>query len=359
MNSKFIRTMPLIAVLAAALTAAGCASDKAKSTGSPEASSAVSPATTSTAAPATTAAPAAKTVYPLTIENFTKPGEAGAWSAKKQTFDEAPKRVVANTQGAAELLIKLGLTDTMVGVAALYGSGDATIADEFKKIPVLAEGYVGKELVVGASPDLVMGRGGLYADADWGNGTVDGLNELGIKTYVQNASVEGATLQGLYKDIEELGQIFDVQEKAADFAAELKARAEALKQQALEGGKTYAYVSDAGDGAIATYSGNLDTYQADVLSLLGLKNTFGDVTGEISKEQLVATNPDILLISYYSGAPDPEKSIAAFYADPSLQSLNAVKNKAIYIIDFNQFWGYSYSIFDGAEKLAKELSAKP
>ncbi|MNC18728.1 iron-dicitrate transporter substrate-binding subunit [compost metagenome] len=163
----------------------------------------------------------------------------------------------------------------------------------------------------------------------------------------------------MYKDIEQLGQIFDVHENAAAYIGELKQRAQTLKDNAAAGGeKTFAYVSDGGNGAIAIYSGNVDTFAGDVLGLLGLKNSFGTVTGDISKEQLIATNPDVLLLSVYTGGVDPEATLKAFYADPSLQSLNAVKNKTIYPIDFNQFWGYSYSIFDGAEKLASELLAK-
>lgn len=43
---------------------------------------------------------AAQTTYPLTVSNYTT--ENGTWVAKEQTFDKAPERVVANTQGAAE-----------------------------------------------------------------------------------------------------------------------------------------------------------------------------------------------------------------------------------------------------------------
>lgn len=73
----------------------------------------------------------AETTYPVTVSNYTT--ENGTWVKKDQTFDKAPERVVANTQGAAELMIRLGLTDKLVGVAALFGSVPDDIADEFKK----------------------------------------------------------------------------------------------------------------------------------------------------------------------------------------------------------------------------------
>ncbi|WP_229521916.1 ABC transporter substrate-binding protein [Paenibacillus monticola] len=355
MKNVFSKYVPLTAVLLMAVMIAACSSNTQNQN---EAANSTAGADSNTQAEE--AAPSSKTVYPLTVENFTNNGEGTEWKAKSQIFDKAPEKVVANTQGAAELLIKLGLTDKMVGVAALYGEGDPAVAEEFKKIPVISKEYASKELVVGASPDLVLGRSDLYADADWGVGTVEGLNELGIKTFVQNTSVKGATLESLYKDIEQLGQIFDVQEKASAYIEELNKRAQTLKDAtAASGEKTFAYVSDGGEGAIAIYSGNTDTFAGDVLGLLGLKNSFGTVTGDISKEQLIATNPDVLLLSSYTGGPDSEQTLGAFYADASLQSLNAIKNKTIYVIDFNQFWGYSYSIFDGADKLASELVTKP
>ncbi|UQZ35955.1 hypothetical protein C2I18_21915 [Paenibacillus sp. PK3_47] len=355
MRVQLKRFVPLLAVLMLAVMISACSSNTQNENTAASPSEPANSSSTNTSAEATTA-PSTKTVYPLTIENYTNNGEGTEWKTKSQTFDKAPEKVVANTQGAAELLIKLGLTDKMVGVAALYGAGDPAVQEEFKKIPVISENYASKELVVGASPDLVLGRAGLYADADWGVGTVEGLNELGIKTFVQSTSIEGATLDSLYKDIEQIGQIFDVQETAAAYIEELKQRAEALKSTA-DGVKTFAYVSDGGNGAIAVYSGNIDTFAGDVLGLLGLKNSFGTVTGDVSKEQLIAENPDVMLMSVYTGGLDPQETLKAFYADPSLQSLTAIKNKAIYLIDFNQFWGYSYSIFDGAEKLAAELAA--
>ncbi|WP_244444670.1 ABC transporter substrate-binding protein [Paenibacillus camerounensis] len=357
MKKSFKRFMPLLAVLLLVGILSACSSN----TKNENASAATAVPAANTAAEATeapTAAPSTSTVYPLTIENYTNNGEGTEWTAKSVTFDKAPEKVVANTQGAAELLIKLGLTDKMVGVAALYGAGDPSVQEDFKKIPVISENYASKELVVGASPDLVLGRADLFADADWGVGTVEGLNGLGIQTYLQNTSVKGATLDSLYKDIEQIGQIFDVQENATAYIGELKQRAQAIKDQAAaSNAKTFAYVSDGGNGAIAIYSGNIDTFAGDVLGLLGITNSFGDVTGDVSKEQLLATNPDVLLLSVYTGGVDPQETLKAFYADPSLQSLNAIKNKAIYLIDFNQFWGYSYSIFDGAEKLLSDILA--
>lgn len=296
------------------------------------------------------------TNYPMTISNYSL--DDGVWSDKDQIFKVAPQRVVANNQSTAELLIRLGLTESIVGVAALYGETETDISDAFARIPVLSENYVGKELTLGASPDLVVGRADLFADAEWGVGTVRELNALGINTYLLNTGKKGATVDALFKDIAEIGEIFNVQAHAAEFSDTLKARLNSLaeklsgEQQILE----YAYVSVA-DGNLSVYSGSNDTFQNSVLNIIKLENAFknADASSEITMEQFVSANPDVLLISYYNGGPDPVKSIEQIYNMKALQSISAIQNKRIFIIDFSQFWGYSYQIIDGAEQLSKEL----
>lgn len=71
------------------------------------------------------------------------------------------------------------------------------------------------------------------ADSDWGVGTVDGLNDMNIRTFLQTTNHQG-TLDSLYNDIAQLGQIFDVQDNAAKFTESLKARVEAIKSSVVD-----------------------------------------------------------------------------------------------------------------------------
>jgi iron complex transport system substrate-binding protein len=350
MNHMLKKSMPFTLFLSFMLLLAACSGNTANN-GNANSGASATPEPTAAAEETS-----GRTVYPLVVDNFALGGEGAGWQDKQQTFDKAPERVVANTQPAAELLIRLGLTDKIVGVAALYSEGSPDIAEEFAKIPVLSKEYVGKELVVGADPELVIGRADLFADADWGVGTVEGLNELGIKTYMQSTGRKGATVDALYKDIETLGQIFDVQEKAGELIASYKEKAAAIKAAApSDEQRTFAYISMGANDTVAVYSGINDTYQSDALGLLNLKNAFGDVEGEISVEKLVEANPDILLYSNYAGGPDLETTVAAIYAAPALQSMTAIQNKQIQVINFDDFWGYGPEIFVGVEKLGDNL----
>lgn len=314
----------MILVLAACSSSNG-GSEDANGSSQQAAESSTTNATTNGEQTDADASAPAETTYPVTVSNYTT--ENGTWVKKDQTFDKAPERVVANTQGAAELMIRLGLTDKLVGVAALFGSVPEDIADEFKQIPVLAEGYVGKEVTIGATPDLVVGRGGLFEDADWGVGTVSSLNDMGIKTYVQSTSVPDASLDSLYQDITELGEIFNVQANAAAYIETLKARENALSARASAETINYASFSDNGDGTIGIYNGNGDTFIESAMSLINMHNMLINETGTLSLEKLIEINPDAMIISRYAGGIDPEQTIEKLLANKQVQNINAVKNK--------------------------------
>ncbi|WP_414839305.1 ABC transporter substrate-binding protein [Carnobacterium sp. TMP28] len=295
--------------------------------------------------------------FPLTLDNYTVSSEGAEFSAKDITYKSRPTSIVANNQGTAELLLQLGLGEDMVGVAALYGEGDKTVAEEFSNIPVLSKEYVGKELVVGANPDIVIGRGQLFASAEWGTGTVEELNELDIQTYIQATSTSEATFDDLYADIENLGNLFTVQEKAQKFSDDIQKRMDKLIETVPANQETinYAYIFDAEGTNVNIYSGSTDTYLNDSLSYMKLNNAFASATGEISVEALLEANPDVLLLVNYTGGRDPKESLADLKANEALSSLTAIKEDRIYTIDYNQFWSYGYQILSGMEELSTQV----
>ncbi|OJF93910.1 ABC transporter substrate-binding protein [Alkalibacterium sp. 20] len=298
-----------------------------------------------------------ETAFPLTLDNYTVSSEGAEFSEKEITYESRPESIVANNQGTAELLLQLGLADDITGVAALYGAGDEAVAEDFSSIPVLAEGYVGKELVVGADPDIVVGRGQLFSNAEWGTGTVEELNELDIQTYIQATSTTGATFDDLYADIDNLGELFTVEENAQEFSDDVQTRMDALvagvpeDQEPLD----YAYIFGAEGTNVDIYSGAADTYLNDALSYMDLNNTFADAAGEISVEALLEADPDVLLMVNYTGGRAPEDSMADLKANEALSSLTAIQEDRVYTIDYNQFWSYGYQILTGMEKLSTQV----
>ncbi|MGE7093478.1 ABC transporter substrate-binding protein [Lysinibacillus sp. NPDC048646] len=294
--------------------------------------------------------------YPLTIQSFTKAEGGTTWDKKDQVFDKAPERIMANTRPAAELLLHLGLGDKIVGVGANFGEPDKSVEEAYSKLNILSDEYVGKEVTLGTNPDLVFGRGGLFDNADWGVGTVDTLNDMNIKTYVLESSVTGGTYDSIYKDIENIGEIFSVQDKADNFIKELKDRQTAItsKLESIKDHKTFAYLHTNDPKELFVYPAHDETFFNDAFKMIKLDNIFEDELGDVSVETLIESDPDVLIIPNWDGS-DLEKVREAIYANPKLSSMKAIKNKQIYIVDYNYLFGYGYNTIDGMELLAKEM----
>ncbi|OAH57105.1 ABC transporter [Domibacillus aminovorans] len=294
--------------------------------------------------------------YPLTIQNYTKAEGGTTWEKKDQVFDKAPERIMANTRPAAELLLHLGLGDKIVGVGANFGAPDQSVEEEYSKLNILSDEYVGKEVTLGTNPDLVFGRGGLFDNADWGVGTVDTLNDMDIKTYVLESSVTGGTYDSIYKDIENIGEIFSAQDKADSFIKELKDRKAAVtsKLESIKEHKTFAYLHTNDPKELYVYPAHDETFFNDAFNMVKLDNLFKDETGEVSIETLIETDPDVLILPDWDDT-DFEKLKEEIYANPKLSSMKAIKNKQIYIVDYNYMFGYGYNTIDGMELLAKEM----
>ncbi len=303
------------------------------------------------------------TSYPLTVKNYTKAEGAAEWQEKTIIFEQAPERIVATTRTAAEFLIHLGLADKIVGVGGVFGKPDESVSQEFNKLKNLGKSYITKEVAMSVNPDFIFGRGGLFDNADWGVGTVDALNQMGINTYVMESSVPGGTFDSIYKDIETIGKIFGVQEKAQEFAAELKGRQEKVQNalKVIKQDKTFAYIHSSEPESLSVYAAYNDTFFSDMFKMLKLKNVFEKEQGEISVEALIEQNPNILVTLHWdtegeaATQKDENATIKNIMTNAKLESLDAVKNKQVFVANYNHLFGYSYQTLDGVEKLAKEL----
>lgn len=308
---------------------------------------------------ASTSSEAAST-YPLTISNFTKAEGGTEWTAKDQTFIEAPKKVLANSQPAAELLLHLGLKDRIAGVGATFGAADASVADEYAELNDLGSDYISKETALSVDPDMIYGRGGLFDNQDWGVGTVDSLNEMGIPTYVQETSVTGATFDSVYKDIENLGKIFDVPEAAAAFEQELKDRQAALEDKVADKEvQTFAHLFMSDPSVVSVYAAQDESFFNSNFEMIKLDNVFKDYSGEVSVETLIETDPDVLIVGDWStieGSVSGDEIIQGLYDNEKLSSMKAIKNKQAYALDYNYLFGYGYQALTGLEQLVDEMA---
>ncbi len=301
-----------------------------------------------------------QTTYPLRIKNYKKSVGSDSkahptWPESTQTFTHAPKKVLANTRPMAELLLHLGLEKSIAGVGAVFGEKDESVADEFDKLKSLGDNYIPQETALSVNPDMVFGRGGLFEKSEWGVGTVESLNEMNIPTYIMKTSIKGGTFDSIYGDIDNLGKIFDVKSAADKFKGELKAREAALKDSLKEVKKTqtFAYIHSNDPADISGYSLTGDTFSVSLFNMLKLKQAYDAPTGTVSIEKIIESDPDIIIIPKWDDTNNAEKTVKGLYNSDKVSNLKAIKNKKVYILNYNYMFGYGYQSLAGFEDFAK------
>ncbi|GAA0777381.1 ABC transporter substrate-binding protein [Clostridium subterminale] len=291
-----------------------------------------------------------KTTYPMTFDAFDSEG-----NVYKQTFNEAPKKVITNNQTSTELLLTLGLKDSIIGTGDLDTPMLENLKADYESIPAIAnKGDVAKEVVVGSGADLVIGRSASFKDDRYGS--IPSLNEVGINTYVQLASKMNTdiSLDTIIQDVRNVGTIFDVQDKANKLADSLQDSLDNIKSKVSTNGerkKVMLIVNYSGESFTA-YGANA-SLQKEMLNVLNADNVIAK-GGSISLENIISSNPDhIVYVTANKNAIVDNDAVDRILAEPTLQNVEAIKNKNIVSVEYTELMGYGYRTFDCLEKLAK------
>jgi len=264
----------------------------------------------------------AATTYPLSIENC----------GHTVTLDAAPERVVAIKSTATELLLSLGLAQSIVGVGFLDGPVPAHLATD---LPVLSDKLPGQEVVLGVEPDFIYGGWESNFAAD-GAGERPALAALGIATYVAPAACRSIkptklTFDQLFAEITEIGAIFDVEDNAAALLAEQRSTLAAIAPD-RRGLTAFWYSS----GTKTPYVGAGSNAPAMMMEALGLANIFADVDDgwtSASWEAIVDANPDvIILVDAAWNSADQKKKLLA--ENPITRELDAVRHERYLVVPF-------------------------
>ena len=274
--------------------------------------------------------------YPVTITNC----------GERKTFDKAPERVITNDIGITEIMFALGLEGQMAGyVTPAYKSSDGGVPwmDAYDRTRWLSKGKVNKELVVDHKADLVF--------AGWNYGFNEGegftpatLDKLGIDSYLLTESCRNgkgkargvmSPLEALYTDLETLGTLFDVEERAAklikDFrkqVADTQAKAPAKKD------RPRVFLYDANEDKPLT-SGKF-AGPHDIITKAGGDHIMKDLEDSwvtVGWETVVDRDPEIIVINNYGdvSAKQKERFLKSF---PPLKNVSAVKNDRIFTLDY-------------------------
>lgn len=278
--------------------------------------------------------------YPVTIENC----------GVKTTYDKAPQRVVTNDVGIAEIMFALGLEDHMAGyVAPDYKAGrddkgEAPWKSGYDKVKWLSKKEINKELVLDAKADLVF-AGWNYGFGEGNAFTPAALKKLGVGSYVLTESCHnGGTgksrgvmppLEALYTDLETLGKVFDVEDRARTLVEGFKKRvADAQAGVPKDGRAPRVFLYD--DGRDKPLTAGTFAGPHDIITKAGGDHVMKDLKDSwvtVGWETVVERDPEVIVINNYGNVSAEEKK-KFLMSYPPLAGVSAIKNDRVFVLDY-------------------------
>ncbi|TDD06277.1 iron transporter [Nonomuraea deserti] len=275
-----------------------------------------------------------------------------------------PQRAVVYEGGSADKMFALGLTDHVHGYVMPPANPPVTEspwASEYAEVEFLGDDLLNGELVVDARSDFVV-AGWRSGFSDQRGITPEILDGLKIQSFMHTESCfnypghpERVTpFEALYTDLERLGRIFGVEDRARMLIAGYRERVEAVRAQAPKGDPIPVFLYDSGTDKPFTAGSQVPPN--DIIRFAGGRNIFGDLDArwsEVTWEAVVQARPEVIIILDYGDKPAQEK-IEFLKEFPATSKLPAVVNDRFHVLDYNEGISGPRNI-DGLEGFAAYL----
>lgn len=294
---RFLLPVVLIAVFAAACSPGG------RSSPTPAAS--VAPASSPpTTAPSPTPVPS----FPVTLTDD---------EGTEITIAAEPQKIISLTPATTEILFTIGAGDRVVAKV----EDVASFPPESVDIPDVATfAGVDVEQIVALEPDLVISAGKGLTQGD----AVEQLRRADVPVLV----IYPTTVDGGLAGIRLIGQATGLGDVADALAIGMEERIDELERlaaTAAEQPRVFYEISDQG----GLFTPPADSIYGEMFRLAGAEPISGDPSYAISLEELVAADPEVILLG--DAAYGVTAEIVA--ARPGWKGMTAVKDGAIFPID--------------------------
>ena len=256
------------------------------------------------------------------------------------TIENPPERIVSLSPANSEILFALGLDEKIVGVTEYCTYPEAALSKE--KIGGFSTVNIEKVSVL--NPDLIVAADGNSEE------TVAHLRELGFTVITINADTIDTTLD----DILLLGKATGADDEAEVLVSSMKEDlAEIAEKTSAEEKPTILHCMWT-DPLWVSGSG---TFQDEMITAAGGVNAAADEGGwvALTMEKFLTMNPDIIVVDSGNGmgvgADDALRDF--FLKDPRMQSLSAVQNEHVYVVNADIIDRGGPRIVEGVEALAE------
>lgn len=301
-----------------------------------------------------------KTIYPIEVISYDSNGKPVT-----QVFEKAPSRIITTNLSAIETLLELGLGNKIIGTTKPDNEVDGKWKFAVNKLEQIGDKMTtSKEIIVGKSPDIIIGSAKGLTDQYLGS--LSSYNAMGIKVYTQSASIiqNNPKLTTIIDDVRILGLIFDVNVAAENYAMQLEQIYNGVIDKVSKK-KTSNRLSllpmVAFDSEKKSYSSFTvsEGLQLDILNTLNIKPGIDGASLNNNYENLIGINPDIIL---YIKADRHKKlddvAIDFIKKDALLKHVSAVDNNRIYTVTYDNFMDYGARNFATLLQLYESIYGK-
>ncbi|MCP3872845.1 MAG: ABC transporter substrate-binding protein [Desulfobacteraceae bacterium] len=244
-------------------------------------------------------------------------------AGRRITIDSDVNRIVTSFKPATLCILSLGLQDKLVGVdtSSLRDKLNLSVFPGIADLPGVGSKAMGLnyESIMSLSPDLII----LYAQKD-GKELAKQFEKINIPAIIilpENFDGIKTSLKIIAMAVGEPERSLNV-EKAMDYVMGLvEKRVAAIPQNRK---KTAYFASPR--GLYSTATGNM--LQDEMFTKAGLINVAHDLEGyfqDISPEQFVKWNPDMVILSQHS-----KSKIIRKLNNPAIKNVEAIKTKTVY-----------------------------
>ncbi|AMQ17819.1 ABC transporter substrate-binding protein [Thermococcus peptonophilus] len=302
-KAKLLGALLLVAIV----FVSGCIGSSGSSTTQSKAQSTSSPSTTLSQTQTQTETanscecPTAKPYYPITITDF---------AGRNVTIEKEPKKIVSLAPSITETLYFLGALNRVVGVTKFddYPPGvqkGRTIIGGFSDPNI--------EVIASLEPDLIIGTSMHLKYLDQ------------LEKIAPVIIIDPKNMDEVYKAVELLGKVLNMSGEAEGVVQFMKAEVADVQFRVANRTKPRVLFITWWNPLYVPGNG---TFQDSLIGLAGGENVFHDATGwaQVSLEEAVARNPEIIILSAHAGATIDD------ICNSPLADTDAVKNGRIYFV---------------------------
>lgn len=270
-------------------------------------------------------------------------------------YDHIPKRVIVNRINNVETMIALGVQSHILATNMQNTDWKKPYAlhfqEEGEKLQKVTYRDMTMEEALWLEPDCIIGWKSTFRKSSLG--TTEFWNSRDVSTYIQATSNRVKPYGKVSDEIQyiyDMGKIFHVESKADALASHMKAEIHAMQAMYMERNHPHVMVIEFQGREIINYGE--EWLVGDMVKMAGGQLTIPK-SGEISYEDLIVANPDVVFVVYFNGSPNDR--LHQITQNPIFNSLRVVRENRVYPLRLDYMYATGVRTVEGLKILRDGL----